>query len=185
MIRKLILPLGLAALALAAGLPRQAPDLAIQMNGGKTIRLSDYKGKVVAVGFILTTCPHCQKTAGFLIKAQSDYGPRGFQVLLSAIQNSAEAAVPGFVQTFHTNFPVGFNDGMIAMNFMQHPMDKTPMMPMLSLIDKQGMIRAQYEGNDEKFFNDQQEQNLRTQIEALVNEGTAAKKLPRQQPAKK
>src|SRR5579871_5784776 len=138
-----------AAAVFAAELPRKAPDLTIQMNGGKTIHLADYKGKVVALCFILTTCPHCQRTTGFLIKDQQDYGPRGFQVIESAIQGGAEAAVPGFIQSFHTNFPVGFSDGMLAINFLQHSPDKVPMMPMLALIDKQGMIRAQFSGSDE------------------------------------
>src|SRR5262245_32484652 len=105
----------------AADVPRQAPDLTVRMPGGGQTPLSQYHGKVVAMCFILTTCPHCQKTIGYLIQAQNEYGPRGFQVVASAIQGGAEQAVPGFVQAFHTNFPVGFNDVMTAMSFMQHP----------------------------------------------------------------
>jgi hypothetical protein len=37
------------------------------------------------------------------------------------------------------------------------------------------MIRAQFEADDEKFFGDQQEQNLRMQIEALLKVGVAKK----------
>ena len=59
---------------------------------------------------------------------------------------------------------------------MQHPPMLIPHMPLLAFIDRQGTIRAQHEGDDEKFFGDQQEQNLRAQIEALLNEAPAAKK---------
>jgi hypothetical protein len=37
------------------------------------------------------------------------------------------------------------------------------------------MIRAQFEGDDEKFFGEQHEQNLRMQIEALLKVGVANK----------
>src|SRR5580704_1771550 len=104
--------------AMAADLPRKAPDLTIALTTGSSIQLSQYKGKVVAVCFILTTCPHCQKTIGFLNKAQKDYGSRGFQVLASAIEDGAPAHVPGFIKQFDTQFPVGSNDPMIAIDWM-------------------------------------------------------------------
>src|SRR5262249_2207122 len=130
--------------------------------------------------FILTTCPHCQKTIGYLIQAQNEYGPHGFQVVASAIQGGAEQAVPAFVQAFHTNFPVGFNDVMTAMSFMQHPPMVKPQMPLLAFLDRKGVIRAQYEGDDAKFFSDDQEKNIRRQIEELLKApGGSAKGAPK------
>ena len=35
---------------------RQAPDLALVDQSGKTIKLSDLKGKVLLVSFVFTTC---------------------------------------------------------------------------------------------------------------------------------
>src|SRR5258708_22218384 len=90
--------LTLAMSAMAADLPRKAPELAINLTDGRQVLLSEYKGKVVAMCFILTTCPHCQRTVGYLAKDQAEYGPRGFQVLASAIQQGAAAAVPGFIK---------------------------------------------------------------------------------------
>lgn len=159
----------------AADIPRPAPEFAISMNDGRTIHLSDYKGKVVVLCFILTNCPHCQKTTGFLIKDQAEYGGRGLQVIESAIQQGAALAVPDFVRQFGVNFPVGYNNPQPAIDFMQHPPMLIPHMPLLAFIDRKGMIRAQHEGDDEKFFGDEQEQNLRTQIEALLKEGGPAK----------
>ena len=158
----------------AADLPRRAPELAINMTDGKQVLLSQYKGKVVAVCFILTTCPHCQKTIGMLSKLQQEYGPRGFQVLASAIEQMARMAVPDFIKTFATPFPVGFNDPSVAVDFLQHPPMVIPMMPMLAFVDRQGMIRDQHEGSDEVFFGPDQEQNLCKQVESLLGTGGAA-----------
>lgn len=164
-----------AAAAQAANLPRQSHELTIGLSDGKQVLLSQYKGKVVAVCFILTTCPHCQKTIGFLTKAQKDFGPRGFQVLASAIEPDAAAHVAGFIKQFNTPFPVGSNDVMTAIEWMQHPPMLGPHMPMLAFVDRQGNVRTQFEGDDEKFFNDEQEQNLHNQIEALLKDGARKK----------
>ena len=92
-----------------------------------------------------------------------------------AIENGSQLAVPAFIKNFNPPFPVGYNDGSTALDFMQHSMVKMPIMPMLAFIDRQGMIRAQFEADDEKFFGDQHEQNLRAQIEALLKVGVAKK----------
>ena len=149
----------------AADLPRKAPDFTINLPGGKTLPLSQYKGHPVVLAFILTTCSHCQKTVGVLAKDQAEYGPRGLQVLASAIEQNAQAALPLFIQNFRPPFPVGYNTQEAAGAFMQ-PTGPVPMMPLLAFIDRQGNIRAQHEG-EEPFFNDL-EQNLRKEIEALL-----------------
>ena len=110
MTRTTILFLASALAAAGQQLPRQAPAFTILMNSGKQIQLSDYKGKGVVLAFILTTCSHCQATTGLLTRLQAEYGPRGLQVLESAIDQGAAAFVPRFVQSFQPNFPVGYNE---------------------------------------------------------------------------
>lgn len=159
--------------ATAATLPRQAPELTIHLNGGKSIQLSSYKGKAVVLAFILTTCSHCQATTGLLAKAQADYGPRGLQVLESAIDQGAEAFVPRFIQQFAPPFPVGFNDFNTAQEFMQHSPMLIMHMPGVVFIDRSGRIVAQYEGDDPDMMGDQNK-HLRERIEQILKPaGTA------------
>jgi hypothetical protein len=42
-----------------------------------------------------------------------------------------------------------------------------PMMPIVLLIDRQGVVRFQHEGHDERFFADQ-EQNFRKELDELL-----------------
>ena len=65
----------LAALALfallspglrAATVPRPAPDFKINLTNGHQVSISQFKGHTVALIFILTYCPHCQKTVALL-----------------------------------------------------------------------------------------------------------------------
>jgi len=169
--------LSLAAPAVEAiSVPRKSPEFAISLNNGTQVLLSQYKGKVVVLAFILTWCPHCQKTIGYLIKDQNLYGPRGFQVLASAIEDVAAVNLPGFIRQFNPPFPVGFNNQKVAINFLEHPPMLIPHMPILAFIDRQGVIRAQYEGDDKFFAEDQQEKNLSGKIEELLKEGAPGAK---------
>ena len=165
--------------ARAADLPRKAPELVINMNGGNPTLLSHYKGKVVAVCFILTTCPHCQRTIGDLIQLQNEFGPKGFQTIASAIDQGAAMVVPRFIMAFNPPFPVGYNEPSVAIDFLQHPPMLIPMMPMLAFVDREGNIREQHEGDDAKFFGDGA-RNLRARIEFYLNEtASPRRKAPR------
>src|SRR4051812_18579819 len=88
----------LAALALpaltlhSAVIPRTPDDLAITLTSGKQVTLSEYKGKVVVVIFILTNCQHCVNAIQCLIKEQNQFGGR-LQVIASAIEENAQANV--------------------------------------------------------------------------------------------
>jgi peroxiredoxin len=160
----------------AINVPRKSPDLAISLSDGKQVLVSQYLGKVVVVAFILTWCPHCQKTIGFLSQAQTTYGPRGLQVLASAIEDVARVNLPAFIRQYNPPFPVGFDNQTVAINYLEHPPMLIPHMPILAFIDRQGIIRAQYEGDDKFFSEDQQPKNLTDKIEELLKEGTAGAK---------
>jgi peroxiredoxin len=174
-----------AGLAHAADVPRPAGELTINTTDGKGILLSQYKGKVCAVAFILTYCPHCQKTVGFLTTMQNEYGPQGFQVLASAIDPMANMKVADFIKSFHPSFPVGFNERDPVLEFLQHPAMFKLMMPQLVFIDRKGAIRAQYAGDDKFFKDEDQEKNIRDEIDTLLKEGSAAHKKRAASPATK
>jgi len=164
--------------ARAANLPRPSPDFGINVGQGKQLRISQYKGKTVVVAFILTYCSHCQKAVQVLSKMQQEYGPRGLQVLASATEDMAAAALPGFLRQFAPPFPVGLNTTAEFIDYMQHPVMLQLYMPGLVFIDKDGMIRAQYEGRDDFLAEGSLEKNFRTEIEKLLGPVAAPKKAP-------
>jgi len=51
----IIATLVLASAAFAAEIPRKAPDFAVQFPDGKQMKVSDFRGKVLCLVFILTT----------------------------------------------------------------------------------------------------------------------------------
>jgi peroxiredoxin len=159
----------------AADAPRKAPDFVINLPSGKTLPLSQYKGHPMVMAFILTTCSHCQFTVGVLGKMQNEYGPRGLQVLASVIETGGDKNLPLFLKSFAPPFPVGYSDGDLALSFMQHPANKRPTVPMLAFIDRQGYIRAQYEGGDTA-FEEHLEASIRKEIESIMKPAAPAAK---------
>ena len=157
---------------------RKSPELAISLNNGGQAMLSQFRGKVVVVAFILTYCPHCQKTIGVLSQMQNEYGPRGFQALASAIEDNAKMAVPDFLKRFNPPFPVGFNSRDTAVEYLQHPSFLRFSMPQVVFVDRTGTIRSQYSGDNPFFADDAQiqTQNFRSKIEELLKEAPAAPK---------
>ena len=170
--RPLIFSLLLASSIIAAELPRPASELAVKMPDGKQKLLSEYRGDVVCVAFILTTCSHCQKAVQDLSAVENELGPKGFRVLAAAINDDAN--VPQFMQEFKPAFSVGVATREVAAQYMKFNPGERAFMPFLLFIDRKGVIRAQYTGADEAFFNDGAK-NIREQAEKLLGNSTVAK----------
>jgi peroxiredoxin len=161
--------LALAILPLvAAKVPREAPEFSFQVPGGGDINLDRYQGKVIALEFLLTTCPHCKRTSGVMQEMYSEFGSKGFQALGVAINEGAEQDLARYLQGMSVAFPVGFVHRDRAVDFLQHPVVMTLWVPQLIFIDKTGTIRAQYAGTDDFFRNE--EENMREMIEKLLAE---------------
>ena len=170
--------LSLAALTLCAQqppVPRKAFDIGIQTGTDKYLWLSEQSGKTVVVAFILTTCPHCQFTVGLLSKIQKDYADKGVLVMATAIEPMSSLHSPEFVKQFKPQFPIGYNEQNYVQKFLGRP-DNDPMfMPQLVFVDRNGIIQAQYAGDDPALAKDIQEKSLRDAVEKALKAGAAKK----------
>jgi thiol-disulfide isomerase/thioredoxin len=162
---------------------RKAPELAFTLPGQGDKLLSQYRGKVVALEFILTTCPHCQEASHVMTQFQQQYGPRGFQAIDLAINALDDNRKPDqaamMTETFANNFQVGFPVGFIGrdpmMSFMGFSVLDRMVVPQLALIDRKGVIRWQSPaGSSEEYGRMMNETTIRQHIEELLSEPTAA-----------
>ena len=167
----------------APPLPRQANPLAILKPEGGSLKLDDYKGKVIVVSFMLTTCPHCQHEAQVLTKLQQEYGPKGVQFLGCAFDPMARMVVPDFVGKLGVKYPVGWQTQAIVYNFLSANPLYAISVPQLVFIDRKGVIRyqSQYRGDGETG----QEPNVRRRIEELLAEKAPSTHGTRARSAKK
>lgn len=156
-----------AASAFSATVPRPAPELAIQMPDGTQTLLSKYRGKVVCLALVFTTCPHCQKTSTLLGQLQKEYSPKGVQVLGAAFNDNAAGLVPAFNQQFVKGaYPLGSLERNTVLEFLQLPVMAQFYVPILVFIDRKGNIVGQHIG-DEDFFRNQ-DVSIRAAIEAAL-----------------
>src|SRR5262245_48552211 len=65
-----------------------APDFQLKTLQGKSIHLSDYRGKAVLLNFWATWCVPCNEEMPWLIAFQKQYGPKGLVVLGIAMDSS-------------------------------------------------------------------------------------------------
>ena len=157
--------------ALGATVPRPAGEFEYQMPGGKTELISQYKGKILLVEFLLTTCPGCQKSARVLSGVQRDYAAKGVQVLGVAYNPEAPMAAAGFQSTYAQTFPVGYKDRVRVEDYLQLSPVMRNYVPNLVVIDRNWVIRAQHAGDD-AFFHDT-DKNVRTLLDSLLKESPA------------
>ncbi len=170
-----------ASLLPAATVPRQSPEFGFEVPGGKQVLLSQYKGKVVMLGFYLTTCPHCKDTVKVIEKLYREYGSRGFQPLGVCINDMAKMLTPDFIREQGATFPIGYGPRDSAYGYLQHPTMLQLYMPTVVMIDRTGKITAQYMGGDLIFGRDlaERERNFRKIIEDMLKPaGAAPKKAP-------
>lgn len=148
---------------------RPAPEIRFTSFKGEQVRLSQYKGKVVAVEFLLTTCPSCMDAAKLLSRLQTELGPRGFQAIGLAIDTGAGARLPDFVKNHATTFPVGVYPDPEARKFMQVSLMHRLLMPQIVFVDRKGTIRDHKGGGDTEFFANE-DKNVRALVNRLLAE---------------
>ena len=137
--------------------PRKAPELAFMLPGQGEKLLSQFRGKVVALEFILTTCPHCQASSHILSAMQQKLGSEGFQALDLAINGldenrspvQADGLIQMFTQTYQAAFPVGWVKRESMNTFMGFSFIERTVVPQVILIDRKGFIHYQTPASEE------------------------------------
>jgi len=170
----LLVALSVPALAVMPPLPRKSPEFTIVEPSGKQTLLSRYRGKVVVLGWVHTTCVYCQAFTLTLGRIQKDLGPKGFQPLEVAWNENAREQIPAFREKFGVKFPVGYSPWPPIMSYMGFSVLDRPVTPLVVVIDKRGIIRAQTPAEGDG--NLQNEKKLRVLIESLLKEGAASKR---------
>lgn len=68
----------------------EAPDFALQTPDGKTVKLSDYRGKYVVLDFWASWCPDCVKDIPNIKRLYADYKERGIEFIGVSFDDNKE-----------------------------------------------------------------------------------------------
>ncbi len=159
---------------------RKAPELAFTVPGQGQKLLTQYHGKVVALEFIKTTCPHCQAASQLMTQLQQELGGRGFQAIDVAInafdegenESQANVLIESFTNTYKVGFPVGWTTRDQFMQFMGFSLMEMTVVPQLVMIDRRGDIRYQTPPRGDEIS--MKEATIRQRLEELLSETTPA-----------
>lgn len=131
------------ALAYALMEKPAAPASTFTTLEGKTITLSQLRGKIVLVNFWATSCPGCVKEMPDLIETYNQYKDRGFVIVAVAMSYDPPNYVANFAKTRQLPFPVALDvDGEHA-----HAFGDVQVTPTSFLIGKDGRIVEQKLGD--------------------------------------
>ncbi len=103
-------------LAFAGGKPavnERAPEFSLADLSGKTIHLSDFRGKVVLVNFWASWCPPCKMEIPGFQKIYETYKDRGFTVIGIATDDVSRS----FLKEMGMTYPVALADGKVIRDY--------------------------------------------------------------------
>jgi len=83
-----------------------APDFTLESLDGKSVRLSDLRGKAVLLNFWATWCGPCKIETPWLVELQNQYGAQGLQVIGVAMDDSGKDDIAKFAKDMGVNYPV-------------------------------------------------------------------------------
>ena len=124
-----------------------APDFTVQMFDGKTVKLSDLKGKVVLLNFWATWCPPCRAELARVEKEIIEKFKGKPFVFLPISRGEKRDAVAAFREKMGYSFPMGLDTDSSIYNKYA-----VTYIPRNFLIDKRGKVVKASVGYDEAEF---------------------------------
>jgi peroxiredoxin len=145
-----------------------AADFTLKDAAGKTVQLSDYKGKVVLLDFFATWCGPCKIEIPWFIEMERKYKDRGFSVLGVSMDDEGWEVVKPFLQELSVNYRV-----IIGNDFTAQAYGGVEALPTTFLIDREGRIAATHVGlAGRKEFEDGIENLLQAPAPAALTRGS-------------
>jgi peroxiredoxin len=124
---------------------KAAPDFALKDGNGQTVRLSDYRGKVVLLDFWATWCGPCKIEIPWFKEFERQHKDKGFAVLGVAMDDEGWDVVKPFSQHMSINYRLVVGDDTIAQLY-----GGIEALPTTFLIDREGKIAATHVGLSSK-----------------------------------
>jgi peroxiredoxin len=125
-----------AATLAAAQSPRKAPSFTLPDVNRKLYDLTDYRGKVVVLEIMQTTCPHCAAFSKVLEQIHKQYAGR-VQVLAIVNPPDGPETMQKYIAANKVTFPLLFDSGQAAYTYV---LTGQISLPRVWIIDRAGMI---------------------------------------------
>lgn len=134
------------AMALGAGelSDRRAPGFSLPDVDYTQHDLYDYRGKVVVLNIMKTTCPHCRPFSKILDAAEQRYGG-SVKVLCIVHPPDSQSKVRAYLRENELSTTILFDSGQVAASYLKlTPENPSFTTPHFFVIDQHGQIREDY-----------------------------------------
>jgi thiol-disulfide isomerase/thioredoxin len=121
-------------------LNNKAPGFALTDLSGHSLTLAHFRGKVVLLNFWATWCAPCQVEMPVFAAWQRQYGPQGFAIIGISMDDGA-APARRLVSRLKLNYPVAMGDERLGARY-----GGVLGLPLTFLIDRNGIVRARFQG---------------------------------------
>lgn len=137
---------------------RMAADFTLNDASGQTIKLSEFRGKVVLLNFWATWCAPCKQEIPWFVEFQQSHQQRGFAVLGVSMDEDGWHSVKPYIDEKRVNYPVMIGNDEVAKLF-----GGLDSIPLTLIIDRSGRIAAIHAGLCRK-------DEYESDIKAVLNE---------------
>lgn len=123
---------------------RRAPGFSLPDSRLQQHDVQDYRGRIVLVEFMQTSCPHCQEFSKILQRLPAKYGDK---VAVLSIVNppDTQTTVLRYIAEHKVSMPILFDCGQVASSYVKAgPQNSMMTIPHVFVIDAQGMIRSDF-----------------------------------------
>ena len=150
----------IGAVSAATQVPGEAaPDFVLKSVAGENLRLSEYRGEVVMLSFWASWCGDCRAQLSELGEMYTRYQDAGVELLaVSLDQNERQAS--DAAAALDVGYPVLHDAGGAVGRLYA-----VERMPMMVLIDREGIVRDVFEG-----FRRGNETEILERVQALLRE---------------
>jgi peroxiredoxin len=124
-----------------------APDFTLEDISGKSLSLSDVKGKVVIVDFWATWCKPCLMSIPELVDLQTKYKAKGLVVVGISVDDEKDVSkgmLVAFKEEKRINYPILRANDKVYMDYFGRT--KGFSIPTLFVIDREGKVRNRFVG---------------------------------------
>lgn len=118
-----------------------APDFELKDADGKTVKLSDYRGKVVLLNFWATWCGPCKIEIPWFVEFEQKYKDKGFAVLGVSMDEEGWDVVKPYLANTKVNYRILLGNDTVAQLY-----GGVDSLPTSFLIDQQGRIASVHVG---------------------------------------
>ena len=122
----------------------KAPDFALPVLGGGTVKLSDLKGKTVVVNFWATWCPPCLQEMPVLNELSATYKDKNVVVLGLSLDEEGLPVTEAFVKKHGVTYKIVESDKKTYQAY-----GNVLTIPHTFVIDKSGVVKNRFVGNQD------------------------------------